>query len=326
MNRVNIVGDSLIDLNFTLPRQFIHRYQQQQKIELPFGEKLSTEWYALEAGGSGCNVAIGMSKAGYKVWFHTGLASDIFGEFLRQFLGSNHIEVDEGEGGSQTPLSVILRSGGERTIVTARDFSSSCPKVLPEEDWLHFGPFHGNMDKLSAVVQPHQVKSGQSLSINPSIESLEERSRGLLTLLKTVTVLFVNLHEALTLARLPQRTSIEELLKCLGRLGPKVVCITDGERGAYLRSENICLGAGALVGQHERVDATGAGDAFTAGFLASYLSPIEEAGAQSLLRRSLACGIANSASAIGEVGATKGLLDFEAMVQDAQRVKVRTLE
>ncbi|QQG49928.1 MAG: carbohydrate kinase family protein [Candidatus Berkelbacteria bacterium] len=325
MNRINVVGDSLIDLSFALPRQFIHRYQQQQKLELPFGEKLSTEGYALDAGGSGNNVAVGMHRAGYKVWFHTGLATDVFGDFLRTFLGSNDISVDEGESMTQTPISVILRAGGERTIVTARNFPSSCPKVLPEEDWLHLGPFHGDLDKLSSIVQPHQVKSGQGISFNPSIESLEERSRGLLSLLKTVTILFVNLHEAIVLTRLPQRTPVEELLSSLRRMGPKTICITDGERGAYVADDEVILSAPALVTQHERIDATGAGDAFTTGFLASYLSPMELASQGALLRRSLGCGIASSAAAIGEVGATRGLLDYEAIMHDAERVKVRSL-
>lgn len=326
MNRVNVVGDSLIDLNFTLPRQFIHRYHQAAKIELPFGEKLSTEGYVLLPGGSGANVVNGLVKAGFRVWFHTGLATDLFGDYLRTFLAQDHIDLDEGQSGEQTSLSVILRAGGERTIVTARAAGSSLPTSLPPDGWIHLGPVHGPIDEFAAMIVNHQVKTSQMLSFNPSVETLEERSRGFLALLRSVTILIVNVHEALVLTRLPHRTSPAALLQTLHRLGPRIVCITDGERGAYLTDGQTRLAASALRTRLDRVDTTGAGDAFTSGLLAGYITKMDDRETPGLLRHALACGIANAAAAVSEVGGPTGLLELADLEQDAERVKLKELE
>jgi sugar/nucleoside kinase (ribokinase family) len=110
---------------------------------------------------------------------------------------------------------------------------------------------------------------------------------------------------------------MKELLQAVGRLGPKVVCITDGENGAYVLGDKVTLFAPALRTKNDRLDATGAGDAFATGFLAGY---------EQLLRHALAYGISNSASVISEIGAHAGLLSMEELKQDAPRVRVRALE
>jgi sugar/nucleoside kinase (ribokinase family) len=324
--KVNVVGSSLVDLSFDLPRQFVHRSAQAAKIELPFGEKLSTEGYTLGPGGSGANLSVGLMKAGFSVWLHTGLAKDAFGAYLRELLARYpKLTLEAGDAGAQTTLSVILRLGGERTIISARSSSSSLPKALPKEGWIHIGSLYGSFDEFAVRLLEHQVKTGQEISLNPSIGTLEERSRALITLLRTTSVIVLNRLEALRLTRLMHRTSPEALLLEVAKLGPKVVCITDGEHGAYVRGEGLNLFGPALRSRGDRVDATGAGDSFTAGFLASYLSYRQDLSPPELLRRSLACGIANSAAVVSAVGAHEGLLNLEQMSRDASHVKVRSL-
>ena len=323
--KVNVVGDSLVDISFGLPRQFIHRYQQAAKIELPFGEKLSTESYTITPGGSGANVAIGLTRAGFSVSFYTGLADDVFGNYLERSLKQEKVGLITEPGGDQTPLSVILRVGGERTIITGRNHGSSFPNPLPDEHWLHLGPLHGQTEPFFASVLSHQVRSGQELSLNPSIESLEARGRSLMTLLRSVSILVVNLHEALTLTRLPHRTVPAEVIQAAKRLGPQIVCLTDGERGAYVTDGNLILQAQALITKHERLDATGAGDGFTTGFLAAYLTNRDELAGEQLLRAALAAGVANSAAVVNEIGGQAGLLSLEDMAEDGNHVKIKVV-
>lgn len=327
MERVNIIGGALVDLNFGLPKQFIHRYQQAAKIELPFGEKLLTDGYDLTIGGSGANVAAGLRKCELKVWFHTGVASDVFGTFVRQELEGQGVELNAGDGGAQTPLSVILRIGGERTIVTGRAAATSFPTEYPAKGWLHFGPLHGAVDEHLTRAVAHQVASGQELSLNPSSDMITARSRPFLSLIKCATILFVNRSEGLALARLPHRSSAKELLTALSRLGPKIVCLTDGERGAYVAAGAFSRFAPALTARFERIDATGAGDAFTSGFLASYLTMRDEnVGEIALLEHSLACAVANSGAAVTAVGGQAGTLKLEEMRTDARRVRLKEVE
>lgn len=327
MNKVNIIGGALVDLNFGLPKQFIHRYQQAAKIELPFGEKLITEGYVSTVGGSGANVAVGLVRAGLKPWFHTGVARDVFGEFIRQELKKQGVQLDEGDGGEQTPLSVILRIAGERTIITGRAAPSSFPSELPSVGWIHLGPLHGSLDTQLAEIVAHQIKTGQEVSLNPSMDMISARTRSFLALIKNAMVVFVNRSEGLALARLPHRSSPKELLTALSRLGPKVVCLTDGERGAYVAAGPISRYAPALTARFERIDATGAGDAFTSGFLASYISMRDEgADETTLLEHALACAIANSGAAVTAVGGQTSLLNLEEMTTDGRRVRFKEIE
>ncbi len=326
MKKINVIGDSLVDISFGLSRSYIHRYQQAARIELPFGDKLSTEGYELSVGGSGVNVAIGLSVAGFSPWFHTGLAPDVLGKYVREFLNESELELDENETDDQTPLSVILRVGGERTIITGRKGSSSTPTAIPNHGWIHLGPFHGSIEPLCSLVISQQIQTGQPLSLNPSIDTLEARERSFMTLLKTSEIIFLNLKEALSLTRMPVRTNLKDLLIALMRLGPKIACLTDGEKGAYVGSEGNYYYAPALADRNDRIDATGAGDAFTAGFLSGYLKGVEDSlEDEELLSQATAFAVANSASAVGEVGAHKGLLGWSEMEADAARVKIKRL-
>jgi sugar/nucleoside kinase (ribokinase family) len=324
--RVNVVGDALIDLNFSLPKEYVHRYTQTAKIELPFGQKLTAAGYSLDPGGGGANLAVGLKRAGFTPYLQTGFATDSFGDYLRAYFQAEDINTQAGELGSQTTLSVILRAGGERTIVTGRPSGSYLPRTFPKDGWIHLGPLHGDIDDFATTFLAHQVKTGQEVSLNPSMESIEARSRGLVSLLKTTSVFIANKLEALLLARVSHRTEMKELLQAVGRLGPKVVCITDGENGAYVLGDKVTLFAPALRTKNDRLDATGAGDAFATGFLAGYLGLRDDYEGEQLLRHALAYGISNSASVISEVGAHAGLLSMEELKQDAPRVRVRALE
>lgn len=315
-----------MDISFGLPKSYVHRYLQAAKIELPFGDKLSTDGYELSVGGSGANVAVGLSLAGFSPWFHTGLAEDVFGKYIRQFLADSDMEVDDNEADDQTPISAILRVGGERTIVTGRKNSSSVPTHIPSQGWIHLGPFHGPIEALSSVVLSQQIKTAQPLSLNPSIETLEARERGLLALLKVTEVIFLNLKEALVLTRLPSRSTPKDVLIAVMRLGPKIVCVTDGDKGAYVGTEQKYFHAPALADRGARTDATGAGDAFTSGFLSGYLKGVDETLDEGdLIHQSAAYAVVNSASVVGEVGAHKGLLGLSEMQASAGRVKTKPL-
>jgi len=326
MERVNVIGGTLVDLNFGLPKQYFHRYQQAAKIELPFGEKLMTDGYELTPGGSGGNVAMALAKSGCRVWFHTGLATDVFGDFLKKTLNGDRLELDQGDGGEQTALSVILRIGGERTIITGRSLASSFPTALPESGWIHLGPLHGQLDDQLTRLLTHQVKTGQPVSLNPSIDMINARSRPFLSLIRNAAVLFVNRSEGLALTRLPHRTPVKELLTGLLRLGVPVVCVTDGENGAYLATANFARYAPALTARFERIDATGAGDAFTAGFLATYLIDRDSiADEHNLLEVALTSAIANSGAAVTAIGGQAGTLTLEEMKTDGRRVHLKEL-
>ena len=86
------------------------------------------------------------------------------------------------------------------------------------------------------------------------------------------------------------------------KMGPKIVVVTDGERGVYVATpENILFHAGLEI---DAVDTLGAGDAFGACFVASLLRGEE-------IKDALRDGMINSASVIGKFGAKPGVLTLD---------------
>jgi len=104
----------------------------------------------------------------------------------------------------------------------------------------------------------------------------------------------------------------KELLLAVGKLGPKIVVITDGNNGSYVGDGKLFVRAGVLpVDAYER---TGAGDAFGSGALSAIIKgkSFEEA---------LTWGTVNSASVIGYMGAQRGLLRTEEISEWVARAK-----
>ena len=125
--------------------------------------------------------------------------------------------------------------------------------------------------------------------------------------LEKTDYLFVNKQEAeeilygkeLELAG-EKENQIKKLLYGLRGLGAKNVVITDGENGSFVYDEsNESHHVGAI--KIDVVEKTGAGDAYTAGFLAAMLNdkPVEEA---------MRWGTLDAASVIQKIGAEEGLL------------------
>ena len=94
--------------------------------------------------------------------------------------------------------------------------------------------------------------------------------------------------------------AIEKLLYGLKSLGAKNVIITDSNKGSYLcDAENNAYSIGTV--SSNIVEKTGAGDAYTAGFLAAILNGVSS-------KEAMIWGSVNAASVIQKVGAEEGLL------------------
>ena len=98
---------------------------------------------------------------------------------------------------------------------------------------------------------------------------------------------------------LAQYFIIKEVLKIINSLGPNIVVITQGSKGARaFDGKNFyhCPAKKIKV-----VQSTGAGDAFISGFLAEYIK-------KACIYRALKKGIVNSGAVLSKIGAQNGLL------------------
>lgn len=326
MSEVTVVGASIADVNFRLSPHFLGGLPNDQAISLPFGAKIEAKEYQLTPGGSGANVAVGLQRGGLNSMLISAFSIDPIGQLIKEKIEQERVKliaIDEPE---PSNLSVILRIKGERTIISAHTTPFNfLRQSLPKTGWLHIGPLPVREDDFYQRLLVHVAKTSQSFSFNPSVEMLTERSRHFSIALRSVKVLFVNHEEGLVFTRQSKRAAASEVAETLRHFGPEIVCLTCADKGAYVASASGVIFAPSAADQRNIIDATGAGDAFTSGFLISYLTGNGLAD-KVLVQRSLAFGVLNSAAVIAEVGGQAGLMSGEALEENWKAVRVKDME
>ena len=116
------------------------------------------------------------------------------------------------------------------------------------------------------------------MGFNPGTFQLRFGIDKLRALYARTHVLFVNREEAALILR-TKSLDIPLLFRGLHKLGPKVICITDGPKGAYASDGNSRYFMPPYPDPKPPISRTGAGDAFSTGFLCAliYGLPVHEA-------------------------------------------------
>lgn len=322
MTKVVVIGDTTADFLLELPRALQHKLVNQGKIELPLGEKIGLSDYQLMSGGGGANIGVGLKRLGINTELVTTLGVDSIGdELLGRLKDQLKVHVIPVE---QTAVSMIIHSSGDRAILTSHPMDNFKGKVdVPPADWLMVAPLPDPADGAISAITSHLIHHQSRLAINPSRAMIERRSREFLALLRQAEILFINKEEGLSLTRLSWQNDIDELAKALTHLGPKIVCLTDGAKGALAQSGAIKRFARRLTNATEVVDSTGAGDAFASGFLAGYILGQKATLAEGeLIEQAFSYALLNSASVVTQIGAQSGLRTPEEIERELRYVKL----
>lgn len=322
MARIVSLGACLQDIYLVDRDDFVGAKVGDQSIfgKLVIGSKIDIDKVSFEVGGGGTNAAVSFARFGHETIFLGNLSRDLAGEAVLACLDDENIDssyVEFVRGGTGCSVILLDAKSGERTILTHRGASAKFSNLSPDDletampDWLYVTSLHGDLDTLEKFVQKAQ-KLGVKVMFNPGELELE-RPKELLKLLKWVDVLLVNKSEA---AKLVPGVLLTELLSHLGAYCETVI-ITDGEMGsiATSRDETYRLG---VYEQVKMRDATGAGDAFGAGFLASLA-------VGNKFKDSLQYAAANAASVVQKYGAKAGILTGEEDLHPMPIQKIKDL-
>ena len=149
------------------------------------------------------------------------------------------------------------------------------------------------MDLLIKVVDK-AVEKEIKIVLNPGHRELRDKEK-LRMIFPKLKALILNREEA------------EEVGSLSEELKPEIIVVTNGRQGAKLYSPLGNLFAEAFAGPV--VDETGAGDAFSVGFVAGLIKGLP-------LDKCLKLGMANGASVVSKLGAKTALL-YEQEVEDS---------
>ena len=167
-----------------------------------------------------------------------------------------------------TNYHFVLTYKAERTIlIKHQEYEYYDPRKLDSNtNWIYFSsiaehtlPFH---KKVGEYLKRHpDIKMG----FNPGTFQLRFGAEKLREIYRHTYVLFVNREEAAYILR-TKNEDIKFLFNGLHALGPKVVVITDGPKGAYASDGINKYFMPPYPDPKPPISRTGAGDAFSCGF------------------------------------------------------------
>ncbi|MBM3257295.1 MAG: carbohydrate kinase family protein [Candidatus Liptonbacteria bacterium] len=310
------IGDVVMDAFIGLHEASVHCDLNHRRCELcmSFADKIPYESLTIAAAvGNASNVAVGASRLGLKTAILTAVGKDQYGEeikavYRKEKVGTEFVKVNPKK---PTNYHFVLTYKAERTIlVKHEEFEYYDPKSLDARTkWIYFSsigehtlPLH---HKIAAYLKRHpEVRMG----FNPGTFQLRFGVEALKGIYEHTYVLFVNREEAERMTKKGSGTEIPELMNALHALGPKIVVITDGPNGAYA-SDGACRYFMPMYPDPKPpISRTGAGDAFSTGFLSAliYGLPVPEA---------LAWAPIESMHVVQFFGAQTGLLTKKQLLQ-----------
>lgn len=277
------------------------------------GEKIEADQLVFSSGGGGTNTAVGFSRLGLKTACVARFGEDLFGQFIREDLKKEKLDqkylIQRKE--ETTDYSTILvNSNGSRIILVSRGKTRIDESIFPwqaieETRYLYIASLEGNIDLLTRIVEKAREKD-IDIVLNPGSREIKEKEK-LKMILPKLKILILNKEEA----------DIFGLNREVLKTGLEVFVITNGRQGAKLYSKEKCLFAESFT--RPIIDETGAGDAFSSGFVAGIVKGFS-------LEKSLKLGMAEGASVVGAMGAKTGLLNEEE-VNDwiSQRLRIEQI-
>jgi len=302
------------------------------------GETLrDVDGFSHRPGGAPANVAVGLSRLGATPAFWTRLGGDPFGDFLRETLveeGVPTVAVERVDG--NTTLAVVSPPGvdgrrfrfyGSRDVAFGFEPESVPEDALASASWVHLGGValthpdgRAAMRELAATAAAHGCTVSFDVNYREDLVPDGEREAVVDAVREIVAdsdVVFAS-DEDVAATGLSSKEG-EALGRDLLALGPHTAVVTLGEAGAVVTSaaaapwgERTARHAGFAV---EAVDATGAGDAFTAGLIAR----LAEGEADTDLDEAVAFANATASMSVREEGGMTALpakADVESFLAD----------
>lgn len=306
------IGDTVVDAFIRLQNASVtcDIDRENCQICMKFADKVPFEFdEILYAVGNSANAAVSASRLGLKSGLVTNLGKDengmrCFKELRRNGVNTKYITA---HAKFQTNYHYVLWYEDERTIlIKHQEYPYKLPKISPPK-WMYLSsmasnslPFH--LELIEYLKKNSDVK----LSFQPGTFQMKLGKEKLADLYNLSQIFFCNVDESKRILGINSETHVEikELLEKMHALGPKIILITDGPKGAYAYDGTDAWFMPPYPDPKPPYERTGAGDAFASTFTAALAlgKTVPEA---------LSWAPINSMSVVQYVGAQKGLLSRE---------------
>ena len=278
-----------------------------RELCLRFADKIPyDEVYVVPAVGNSANAAVAASRLGLKSALVSNIGDDYFGKecldaLKKEKVATNFIKVHKG---IKTNYHYVLWYEDDGTILIKHE---SFPYELPdinEPKWVYCSSLAGNSEEFHKDIENYlNIHSQIKFAFQPGTFQMKMGKEKLAGIYRRSDVFICNREEAQRILGTSEE-DIKKLMDWLHKLGPKIVVVTDGPKGAYASDGKEAWFMPPYPDPKPPYERTGAGDAFSSTFVAALClgKSVPEA---------LLWAPVNSMSVVQYVGAREGLLTRE---------------
>jgi sugar/nucleoside kinase (ribokinase family) len=308
------IGDTVTDAFIKLKDAEVNCKLNNENCELcvRYGDKVPYESVEVcTAVGNSANAAVSAARLGLNSSLYSYVGGDQNGKDCLASLEKDgvitkYVHVDPN---NKTNYHYVLWYDVDRTILIKHEHYNYDFKLEDKPKWIYLSSLGENTVPFQTqIVDYVEQNPDVKLAFQPGTFQLKMDQNLLNRIYKNTEVFFCNVEEAQKILN-EQSRDLKVLLRKIADMGPKTAVITDGINGAYAyettKPEDFWF---MPVYPHTPYERTGAGDAF-ASTVVSCLAMgkgIDEA---------LTWGPINSMSVVQQVGAQKGLLSQEKLLE-----------
>ncbi len=300
------IGDTVIDAFIRLKTAEVigEPDSENYKLCVPFAEKIPYESVkVIYAVGNSANASISASRLGLA----SGLVSNVGDDaqaieslkiFDEEKVNKDFIKMNVG---SKTNYHYCLWYGADRTILVKHEnFEYSFPDV-GEPKWIYLSSLGEQTVEYHKQISSYLIAhSNIKLAFQPGTFQVNFGVENLKDIYARTEIFFCNVEEAGRILGV-HTLGTAELLKRIHALGPKIVVITDGPKGAYASDGEKSYFVPPFAPEIPAFERTGAGDAFASATTSTLVLGKS-------LPEALAWGAVNGMNVCRFVGAREGLM------------------
>ena len=217
--------------------------QEHCKLTLRFGDKVPYDFYEnIYAVGNSPNASVSAARLGLKSALSAAIGDDLSGKDCLKSLEENKVSAEFIETDSKYPTNqhFVLWYEPERTILIKHaNFERHFPKNVSTK-WIYLSSigefkaleFH---QEVSAWLKEHPETK---LAFQPGTYQMKMGTEVLKEIYQRTEIFFCNFEESQRILATTEK-DIKKLLQGIKDLGPKIVVITDGIKGAYAREDHF---------------------------------------------------------------------------------------
>ncbi|MBA3679536.1 carbohydrate kinase family protein [Candidatus Saccharibacteria bacterium] len=309
-NEILCIGDVVTDAFIELlpaEAEIEHDNKHHPLLCMTYGTKIPfQEAIIINGVGNAANAAVASARMGLNTTFMSDIGDDQVGRDILHALTEHGVSTEfvHSHRDYKSNYHYVLWYDADRTIlIKHEDYPYEWPEIrdYQKPNWVYLSSIgeagaiiHDGLEKfLSANLET-------KLAFQPGTFQIREGAKKLHKLYAKTTIFVANKEE---FGQILDTDSQDEkvLIEKMHKLGPKIVLLTDGPKGAFASDGTEVVFMPPYPDPKPPVDRTGAGDAYASTFTAAI------SGGKTLSEALAWAGI-NSMSVVQEIGAQAGLL------------------